>query len=451
MRILTTERQWEDVGPAHQASVSFIEGSYELGQVRLADGPGGQPRFASYHTIYETNPWLWGVVNTIAGGMTRMYLQLLQRRGIDEAEPVFPSNRSAAGRLALALRYPAGLGLQMQGRRRVSRVALVKNTVTDRLVEGNGLWEILWNGRAEVDGFRPHAWRNVSYDDSTGVYTVMDDGRTRHLIPEDVCHFGLWETPGNVTNTSPIKSLRATVALFDAVQRHLTSYFNRGASLTGHLKVGGPAAAPGDKGSEARKLMRQEIAQLYSGVDNAGAVMISSGDYRPIGQTPDSSRVIELAKQSRDEIFAVYQVPGPVMGVLEHAIMSNVHEMREHYYRDLIGKWAATFESDIETQVINPVSSYVNLEPRFDVEGSLRQELEKTSGTIPNLRQLLSLDELRMRYGLKPLNIPGVSDVPLDPLNMQPIGQEPEEEEEEGGDEPTPEETMQIVEEETNG
>ncbi|MGH9248310.1 MAG: phage portal protein [Acidimicrobiales bacterium] len=387
--------------------------------IRLTDGPGGQPRYVSYGTIYRANPWLWAVVNTIARGVARLPLKLYRDMG-ETRERVLPGKTSAAARLAWALRYPGF-------KEAVSRRSLWYATVVDRLVRGNGLWQV-HRDRDGVVGFQRHPWRWVVLDEDLMVYRVRipagrggTTGEIR-LLPEDVTHYGLWAGDDGPVNTSPIGSLKKTIALYDAVERHLTSFFEKGARPSGHLEV--------DKntGDSAIKRIREELQNLYGAADNAGRVLVTSGKWTQITESPDNSKVIELAKQSREEICAAYGVPPPLVGILDRAIMSNVRELRDHYVRDTVGPHSELAEGDFEAQVIDRDPRLTGVFAEFDLAAQLRPDVEARAKAYRDMRFVYSLNELRRRENLPPVDHPD-ADVPWIPLNEAPIDQRPEEDE----------------------
>lgn len=384
------------------------------GLVRLTDGPGGAARYVSFGAIYRANPWLWAVVNTIARGLSRIPLKLYRDAPDDVRERILPGKTSAAARLAWALRYP---GFKDP----VSRRSLWYATTVDRLVRGNALWQV-HRDRDGVVGFERHPWRRVALDEDLMVYRVrMRNGKEIRILPEDGVHFGLWADDDGPVNTSPISSLRKTIALYDAVERHLTSFFEKGARPSGHLEV--------DKGTgdPAIERIRTELQNLYGSADNAGKVLVTSGKWQSITESPDHSKVIELAKQSREEICAAFGVPPPLVGILDRAIMSNVRELRDHYVRDTVGPHSELMEGDFETQVIDRDPRLISVFAEFDLAAQLRPDVEARAKAYRDMRFVYSLNELRRRENLPRVDHPD-ADVPWIPLNEAPIDSRPEDE-----------------------
>lgn len=384
------------------------------GYVRLTDGPGGVPRYASYYDVLMTNPWGFGTIHTIARGLARLPLKLYETDLEDQTEPgtiqkIIHPNRSkgTGGKIAYALRYPDGSGT-IKGAA-PSRRALWYGTVVNKLIHGNAIWEIVRDEGRNIKGFKLHPMETVDVDEDNLIYNIhrpqynftvfnlQNLNRGEGVEPDEVltadkvCHFGLWESGRRPVTPSPVRALHTTVALYDAVSRHMVGFFNNGARVSGHLKVE-PGASP-----NAVEAIRQEILKLYQGPQSAGKVLISSGEWQAFHREPQFEGIVNLIKFSRDEIFVTYGVPPPVMGVIERAIMANAREMRDQYVRDLIGPHAEFLAGDFEAQVIDRENAArsKNIIAYFDVDEQLRPDLWKRAAVFRNLLLAYTPEELR--------------------------------------------------------
>jgi phage portal protein BeeE len=66
--------------------------------------------------------------------------------------------------------------------------------------------------------------------------------------------------------------------------------------------------------------------------------MVTSAEWQALSADPQASNIVELAKLSREEIAAAFQVPPPILGILERAIRANVTELRSQFLRDVVGR-----------------------------------------------------------------------------------------------------------------
>lgn len=424
------------------------DGFPSRGYVRLTDGPGGQPRWASYYDVLMTNPWGFGTVHTVARGLARLPLKLYETDLEDQTEPgtiqkiIHPDrSKGVAGRIAYALRYPDGAGEIKDAA--PSRRALWYGTVLNKLIHGNAIWEIVRDDGNNIFGFKLHPMETVNIDEDKMIYNIhrpqynytvftldqlnVGEGNKpdQVLTADKVCHFGLWESGRRPVNPSPVRALHTTVALYDAVSRHMVGFFNNGARVSGHLKV-----EPG-AGSKAIEAIRQEILKLYQGPQAAGKVLISSGEWQAFHREPQFEGIVNLIKFSRDEIFVTYGVPPPVMGVIERAIMANAREMRDQYVRDLIGPHAEFLAGDFEAQVIDRANAArsKNIIAYFDVDEQLRPDLWKRAAVFRNLLLAYTPEELRGIERQPPLapeaDPMGYTRTIQRPLNESPINNIP--------------------------
>lgn len=133
--------------------------------------------------------------------------------------------------------------------------------------------------------------------------------------------------------------------------------------------------------------------------------MVTSAEWQSMSSDPQSSQIIELAKLSREEIAAAYQVPPPVIGILERAIQANVVELRSQFLRDVVGPHAAEIEGHINAQLIwtRPALRRQGLFVAFDMMHALRPDLTDLARVFEQLRHVLTPAEMREFLGYAPL------------------------------------------------
>src|SRR5690606_18824514 len=354
------------------------------------------------------------------------------------------------------LHHPVGL----------SQFAFWRGLMIDRLIYGNALAEIIRGSStsAGIEGIQRIRWRNVAWveEDADGLplyYEIRKGnnpyGATRRIGPDDVIHFGRGVDPENPCAPSPLESAQHTIALYEAVVRHLKSYFENAARPSGHVQVDGNLTA--DRAREIRKMLEE----VYASPENAGKILVTSGKWQTTSESPEHSEVVELIRLSREEVAAIYSVPPPVLGILDRAIMANVKELRAQYVREAVGPWTTELESELMSQLVEPVPSWrglfvefllaeqlrPDLEARADVlltmrpleplvepvpswrglfvefllAEQLRPDLEARADVHQKMRHLESIDEQRRQENLPPLNIPGASDVPWVASGAMPL------------------------------
>lgn len=375
----------------------------------------GDNQYATIVKLYKENPWLNAGVRAIAWGLARADLGTYNRKPDGQRElvrwdEVRPGRNSAAADLDRRLNAPTG---------RVGPQRRMRATMIDYILRGNALWDI-----SQPEGTYHVPWRNVEviegdYEPIIG-YKLKGTKGERFLAPEDVVHFSTGDDPDSPIGISPIVSLKYTLALHDALQRHLVKFFENSARPSGNLRVSNPNASP-----DLLDRLREQINELYTSPENAGKIIVTTGDFQAITASVDQSQIIELARLSREEIAGVLRIPGPVLGFLEHAIKSNVKELREQYVRDTIGGWAPAVVDDIMAQMVNPVPSLRQTYVEFQLEAQLEPDTEGKAAVNVQMERTMTLNERRRRFNLPDLDYPEADTVPTVPggsyMGIEPI------------------------------
>jgi HK97 family phage portal protein len=408
-------------GPGDSGSVG---GYTTLGNIPLV-GSAGIDRSATYRGIYLTNPWVWAAVNMISRSVARLPIQVydLDERGrktrIRGDVPLTPGRPTGGQSLDRLLDAPHG---------RISRSAQMRTTLVDRLVLGNALWEIERDAFGAVTALPRLKWRTVrrvheGYDGSPMMYEVQEDQRLqyvnserRFLTPDEVIHFGLAGDTEQPMGTSPLEACRHTIALYDAIMRHLVAYMANSMRPSGNLKIDSVKLT-----RDRAKEIRDMLTELYTSPENAGKIFVSTGDFQSMSDTADHAQLVELIHNSREEIATVYAIPPPMLGILDRAIKSNVKELREQYIRDSVGPWANEIEQEFQAQLLPAQRSWSSLFVEFQLAEQLRPDLEARALVYQRLMSVFSIDEIRGFENTAPLDLAGISDVPWVQSGAMPI------------------------------
>jgi HK97 family phage portal protein len=402
--------------PGPDVPSGLSDASRRVGGIRLV-GSSGYARSASYRQVYLFNPFVYAAANLIARGVGRLPLHVFGLDANAEKQRFRADIPQTAGRPQAGVQLDRILSRNADG---VAKMSFWGSTLRERLIYGNALWEILTPGGGLPSGLTRIPWRNVGHIEEDGYgnalyYEVSENGKPgtkRRLFPEQVIHFGRGSESDQATGISILESCHHTLALHEAVMRHLNAYFENSARGSGYFKVDTEKQA-----QEARKM----ITQLYTSPENAGKVLVTSGEWKSMADSPDHSHIVELITESRIEVAASFQVPPPVLGLLEHAIRANVKEMREQFVRDTIGPWASEMEDELEAQLLGRWTSWSSLFVEFELAEQLRPDLEARALVYQRLIFVFSIDEIRAMENKPPFKIKGVTDVPWAPSGAMPL------------------------------
>jgi HK97 family phage portal protein len=408
-----------DPAPSAGMGATLSGSSYiDFGAVELVPSMG-QRRWATFREIYITNPWVWAAVNVLARGIARTPIGVFQNDADGFPNRIRGDIPQTPGRLSAGAALDRLLANPTPG---VSRGAFWGGVVRDKLIYGNGLarFDRPGGGGAPI-GMRRVAWRKVARvetdaDDMPLYYEFRrrrGDFNPERVLPADVIHFGLCSDEGAL-GVSPLMACRATLALHDAVVRHLLGYFKNSARTSGHIQV---ERLTRDKAIEIRDL----ISEMYASPENAGKILVTSGMWQSTSDSPDNAQIAELMQESRIELAAAYTIPPPVLGILDRAIKSNVEQLRTQHVRDGLGPLGTDVTDDVDAQLGSQTPGWAQLDAKFMFDEQLQPDPEGLSLFIQRTNAVLTVDEQRGKLGKAPLKIPGISDVPWSTPGSSPL------------------------------
>lgn len=391
------------IGP--DASVTWPGGRPSLApnSVPLSMYRGGlalDGRSVSFAGIYRTQPWVASAVHGIARQIARLPLHAFamaadgenreRDRGSTLARLLKRPNPEHA-RSPLALKWDVALGLLLNGNalERIGKPAA--GAEPDRLSRLD--WRFITPHVLE-DGGPVAAWEYRP-----------PNGPTEWLGPEEVVHFA-WGTTEGPIGVSPLTQLGVTLRSEDSAQRYGESSFRNGARMGVGVVL--------EKGVTAddmvRSGIRDELMLAHGGVDRAFTPLVLGGgvaDVKPLGgQSAVEAELINQRKVNREEIAAVYGMPPPLIGILDHATYSNVSELHKMLYRTVLGPWLSLYAETLGEQLIGRTPSweargaFVEFELGEVLKGDTRERMDAYRTAIA--AGVLTLNDVRRLENLKP-------------------------------------------------
>lgn len=319
---------------------------------------------AGYEAIYRSQPWVAICVNKLARGVARLPLKAYGREGDDRT-------RLRDHPLPELVRRPYP---------RSSRQALMEATVGSVALFGNALWA-KWRPRlgqppAEV---WPLDWRQVEVvggsREPIDHYVYRGPAGERRFNPDDVVHFRWWAPSGDV-GVSPLEPLRVTLTLEDAAQRDAIAAFRNAVSPSATVSTDATLT------EEQRQQLMAVMAARHQGPENARRVIFLENGLKiePFGQNAEESRAIEFRHLTREEVAAVYDIPPPIIGILDRATFSNVTEQHRMFYMDTLAPWLGMIEEALSAQLIEPErAAWGDAFLEFDLAEVLKGDVKERS------------------------------------------------------------------------
>ena len=379
----------------------------------------GEGRSISYTRLYRTQPWVGVVVNKLYRQISTLPLKVYRRNSQNDRERVSSGDRQG-GDLVTLLSHPWP---------RAGAVHLKQKLAFPALLHGN----------AVIAKYRPRAgrppkellpldWRLLAvHDDGQGgpidFYETTQTGRPSRIAPEAAVHVA-WESPDGNVGVSPLQQLGVTIAAEDALQRYAAASFNNGVNPSSAIVL--PADENAD--AELREEIRQEVHSIHGGVDNAFRMLVLGGgaDLKSVAHTAKEAELIETRKLNREEVAAVYDVPPPMVGILDKATYSNINEQHRMLYSTVLRPWLTLIEETIQAQLIDPEPAWADqgLYVEFDLGEVLKGDPKERAEAAKNFigSGIYTINEWRALENLPKIPNPACDEPLIAINNMRPAG-----------------------------
>lgn len=375
-------------------------GSYDL---PLIDSVNGS---ISYADLYRQQPWVAIVVNKLARGIARLPLKsyrLSQPTGDRERVREHPLPQ------LFAQPYPRGSAFRWK-EATIGSLCLYGNALSVKYRARKGqppseLWPVPWRYVRVVAG----TTRPIDRYEYNG-----PAGRV-FFEPADVIHFEWW-SPEGVSGVSPLEPLRRTLAMEEAAQRYAAASFANGVRPSGALVS--PGTIP------RKEELKQAIRAATAGPDRAFGMLLLEGglDWRPFSHTAQESEVISHRKLNREEVAAAFDIPPPLIGILDHATFANITEQHLMLYMDSFGPWLTMLEETLAAQLVAGEPAFADIFCEFDISevmrGAMKERFDAYNAAIS--AGWITRNEVRKFENLPAVNDRGADSLSF-PLNMQQL------------------------------
>lgn len=281
---------------------------------------------SAYAGIYSRQLWVYTVVSKLAKAAARLPLPVYERN--DQDRPRADSHPMAR---LLANPNPGMSGFDLW---------LWTSSTFD--IYGDTFW--LKRRRAgQVVGLYPLHPSSIANDDGRWSF---DNGKLRlDDIPDsDLISFRGFHPNSLTRGMSPLEPLRSTLENEWAARTATSSFWERGA------RPGTALSHPGTLSEGAAERLKKQYDQLGAGASNTGATIVLEEGMEPktLTLTAEEAQYIETRKLNREEVCAAYDVPPPVVHILDRATFSNITEQMRSMYRDTMAPRLKGFEAAIE-------------------------------------------------------------------------------------------------------
>lgn len=314
--------------------------------------PHGWP--SAYAGIYSRQLWVYVVVSKLAKAAARLPLPIYERNDLDRPRA---DNHPLAKLLAQPNPAMSGFDLWVW-------------TSSTFDIYGDTFW-LKKRSRGQVTGLYPLHPSSMSNDDGEWNF---DNGklRLRNIADSDLVRFKGFHPDSLTRGLSPLEPLRSTLENEWSARTATSSFWQRGARPAMAL------AHPGTLSQDAATRLKTQFDDIAAGADKTGVSVVLEEGMVPkvMTLTAEEAQYIETRKLNREEVCAAYDIPPPVVHILDHATFSNITEQMRSMYRDTMAPRLKGFEAAIELDLRRAEWPDDNVYAEFLMDEVLRGDFE---------------------------------------------------------------------------
>lgn len=348
-----------------------------------SDGLALSRAFASYAAVYKSQVWVATLVNKLAYGTARLPLKVYERaadggRFENRDHPYAKLLRSPNSRhdpfffwlwTASTLEiYGEALWIKDRpapGRPPMALYPLHPSNVYTRRLDSDS--ELVGTGLRATAGTLVY-----SYHVGSSTHPTME------WPEQDIVHFRSYNPENQVRGLSRLEPLRQTILNEDAARRAAAAFWQNGGRPSMTVTVEGGLS------QQAADRLTASLQNLHSGVDNWGRIAVLEEGATPtlLPLNAEEMQYIESRKINREEACGIYDVPPPVVHILDRATFSNITEQMRSMYRDTMAPRLSLLESVLDTQLRPDFSTTDTVYAEFLMDEVLRGAFEDRAAAM---------------------------------------------------------------------
>jgi HK97 family phage portal protein len=327
---------------------------------------------SAYAGIYSRQLWVYVVVAKLAKAAARLPLPVYERN--DQDRP-----RADDHALTRLLQKPNP---------RMSGFDLWLWTSSTFDIYGDTFWLKRRTG-GTVTSLYPLHPASMTHED--GVWN-FDNGslRLRDIEETDLVRFRHFHPDSLTRGLSPLEPLRSTLENEWSARTATSSFWANGA------RPGLALSHPNTLSEPAQARLKAQVDASAGGAGKTGSTLILEEGMEPKVMTlsAEEAQYIETRKLNREEVCAAYDVPPPVVHILDRATFSNITEQMRSMYRDTMAPRLKGFEAAIETDLRSVEWPNDNVYAEFLMDEVLRGDFETRQDAL-NKASHMTLAEKR--------------------------------------------------------
>lgn len=272
--------------------------------------------------------------------------------------------------------------------------SLWQGLIANALLSNNGYAQVVRNGEfvEEIRLLKSSQVTVLENDSQTvlGYKVLTADNKTIELSSDEMIHIKPLSLDGKV-GISPLFSLKSETAMIQNGNKLLNSFFKKGVSTSGILKL--------SKGSqlntESKKEIRRQFEEANSGAQNSGSVMIldDTQDFKAFEVSYEILKMIQSNTYSTKQIAKALGIPLSRFG--QELVNSKDSDANDIYISSTLHSWAVQIQQELFNKLNEEVVIDFSYLRGYDKQTLLFKAIEKNGAD-----GLLTVNELRAFYNL---------------------------------------------------
>ncbi|MFM9937530.1 MAG: phage portal protein [Novosphingobium sp.] len=272
--------------------------------------------------------------------------------------------------------------------------------MSQALLHGNALAEILSDGRGTITGLRPIPWRHVQpavLPDGRQVFHVSLPGEQRRRLTAAQVFYIKDRSDDGLVGRSRIS--RAPDAVGNAISLQAFSAH----AWANQAQPSGAVEIDGALNQANYERLRAQFTQNYTGPKHAGKVLIldNKAQWKSISVSPEDAEVLASRRFSVEELCRLFQVPPPIVQDYTHNTFTNSAQASLWFAQFSLAPWCRKIEAEFARTVFTGDDG-AHLE--IDLSGLMRGDFETRwkAWEIAVKNDILDRNEVREMEGWGP-------------------------------------------------
>jgi HK97 family phage portal protein len=210
----------------------------------------------------------------------------------------------------------------------------------------------------------------------SGFLWTTADGREKRFAPSEIVYFA-----GYRKGISPLETLRRILAEEDAAGDHREGFWRNAARTDG--VVTRPKEVKRYTKEQALEWREGWQATYAGGAGSGKTVLLQEGEtFTPTAFSAKDSEYTIGGKLRREVCAAIYQIPQPFVGILDHATFSNIKEQHKNLYQDCLGPWFEWLRQELHRQLLVECEDQADVYLEFNIDAKLAGTPEERASSM---------------------------------------------------------------------